>query len=187
MAGRAQAWCEPILLRELVNALAVVSLAGLDLQTHFLAQIAGKEAAHGMGLPAGGFHEVFQSGAAGPFQQFQHPGGLTAFLAEVAFLAHLALAGATRGFGAATLAFWGGSGFSAAVAVAWAGSRFSVVDIVMVHAPSAVITAVTTWITRKRSHCKRSLWKLGKGDGMAMRAGNTIGSARCARVASLAH
>src|SRR5260370_6150942 len=83
MAGRAQAWCEPILLRELVNALAVVSLAGLDLQTHFLAQITGKEAAHGMGLPAGGFHEVFQSGAAGTFQQFQYPGGFTALADSV--------------------------------------------------------------------------------------------------------
>jgi hypothetical protein len=41
-----------------------------------------------------------------------------------------------------------------AVAVAWAGSRFSVVDIVMMHAPLAVITAVTTWITPKRSHGK---------------------------------
>jgi hypothetical protein len=41
-----------------------------------------------------------------------------------------------------------------------------VVDIVMMHAPLAVITAVTTWITPKRSHCKRSLWKFGKGDGM---------------------
>jgi len=55
MAGRAKAWCEPILFRELVNALAVISFAGLDLQAHFLAQ-GGKEAAHGMGLPAGGFH-----------------------------------------------------------------------------------------------------------------------------------
>src|SRR5260370_30215012 len=36
-------------------------------------------------------------------------------------------------------------------AVAWAGSRFSVVDIVMMHAPLAVITAVTTWITPRRS------------------------------------
>ena len=31
------------------------------------------------------------------------------------------------------------------------------------HAPLALITAVTTWITRKRSHCKRSLWKFEKG------------------------
>jgi hypothetical protein len=29
-----------------------------------------------------------------------------------------------------------------------------VVDVVMMHAPLAVITAVTTWITPKRSHCK---------------------------------
>src|SRR5713226_8988872 len=51
--------------------------------------------------------------------------------------ADLALAGLTRGFDAATLAFLGGSGFS--VAVAWAGSRFSIVDVVMVHAPLAVM------------------------------------------------
>src|SRR6266851_4454194 len=97
MAGRAQAWREPILLRELVNALAVVSLAGLDLQTHFLAQIAGKEAAHGMGLPAGGFHEVFQSGAAGPLHQFQHPGGFTA-LADSVILRRRNWAGRFGGF-----------------------------------------------------------------------------------------
>jgi DNA-binding winged helix-turn-helix (wHTH) protein len=44
---------------------------------------------------------------------------LAPFLAGVVLFADLALAGLTRGFGAATLAFLGGSGFSAAVA--WAG------------------------------------------------------------------
>src|SRR5260370_8885427 len=87
---------------------------------------------------------------------------LTAFLAGVVFLADFALTSATRGFGAATLAFFGASAFPPPTAVAWAGSRFSVVAIVMMHAPLAVITAVTTWITPKRSHCKRSLWKFEK-------------------------
>jgi hypothetical protein len=66
------------------------------------------------------------------------------------------------------------------VAVAWAGSRFSVVDVVMVVAPLAVITATMTWITQKRSHGKRSLWKFGKGDGLAMRAGKGGRSWHCA-------
>ena len=76
-----------------------------------------------MRLPAGGFHEFFQGGAAGPFQQVQDLGGLAAlagasrclpllggfgrfvaFLAAVAFLAPLLLAGATRGFRARTFA-----------------------------------------------------------------------------------
>src|SRR6266851_6803334 len=97
--------------------------------------------------------------------------GWAPFFADLGLRADLAWEAAARPFFAATVAFWGGLGFPAAVAVAWAGSRFSVVDVVMVVAPLAVITATTTWITQKRSHCKRSLWKFGKGDGMAMRAG----------------
>src|SRR6266849_3797049 len=65
---------------------------------------------------------------------------LAAFVAWLSLWADFALAGATRGFGAAPLALWGGSGVSGA----WAGSRFSVVDVVMVDAPLAVMTAVTT-------------------------------------------
>src|SRR5437867_2764572 len=64
------------------------------------------------------------------------------FLAGVVLFADLALVGRTWGFGAATLAFLGGCGFS--VAVAWAGSRFAMVDVVMVHAPLAVVTAIRT-------------------------------------------
>jgi hypothetical protein len=75
-------------------------------------------------------------------------------LADLGLRADLAFEAAAWPFFAATVAFWGGLGFPAAVAVAWAGSRFSVVDIVMMHAPLAVITAVTTWITPKRPHCK---------------------------------
>ena len=80
--------------------------------------------------------------------------GLAPFLADLGLRADLAWEAAAWPFFAAALALWGGLGFPAAVAVAWAGSRFSVVDIVMMHAPLAVITAVTTWITPKRSHGK---------------------------------
>src|SRR6266851_1139847 len=76
------------------------------------------------------------------------------FLADLGLRADLAWEAAAWPFFAAARALWGGLCFPAAVAVAWAGSRFSVVDIVIVHAPLAVITAVTTWITPKRSHCK---------------------------------
>ena len=83
---------------------------------------------------------------------FRH--GWAPFLADLGLRADLAFEAAAWPFFAAALALWGGLDFPAAVAVAWADSRFSVVDIVMMHAPLAVITAVTTWITPKRSQCK---------------------------------
>src|SRR6266849_9059704 len=110
-----------------------------------------------MGLPVGGFHDVFQVAPPDRFTSSSTLAvllpwrtraavalwaALAPFLVGVVLFADLALAGLTRGFGAATLAFLGGFGFS--VAVAWPGSRFSMVDVVMVHAPLAVMTAVTT-------------------------------------------
>src|SRR5260370_6390527 len=68
---------------------------------------------------------------------------LTAFLAGVVFLADFALTSATRGFGAATLAFLGGSGFPAAVGLGWAGSRFFAVAIRIPHAPFSVVYRVS--------------------------------------------
>src|SRR5437867_7415403 len=70
---------------------------------------------------------------------------LAPFLAGVVLFAALALVGRTWGFGAAILAFLGGCGFS--LAVAWAGSRFAMVDVVMVHAPLAVVTAIRMGLT----------------------------------------
>ena len=66
------------LLLYAVGALAVVGFVGLDAQPHFLTQRGGKEATRRMGLPAGGFHQLFQSGAAGPLHQFQHLGRFAA-------------------------------------------------------------------------------------------------------------
>ena len=106
--------------------------------------------------------------------------GWAPLLADLGWRADVDWEAAAWPFFAAALAFWGGLGFPTALAVAWAGSRFSVVDVVIVHAPLAVITAVTTWITPKRSHGKRSLWKFGKGDGMAMGAGKRGRSWHCA-------
>jgi hypothetical protein len=42
------------------------------------------------------------------------------------------------------------------------------VSVVIVNSPSAVITAVTTWITPVRLRSKRILRSIAKGDGMAM-------------------
>src|SRR5258708_19853569 len=99
--------------------------------------------------------------------------GWAPFLADLGLRADLAWEAAARPFFAATVAFWGGLGFPAAVAVAWAGSRFFVVGVVMGHAPFAGITAVTTWITPKRSHCKRKLWKFRKSHAMSLQAAKT--------------
>jgi hypothetical protein len=68
--------------------------------------------------------------------------GWAPFLADLGLRADLSWEAAAWPFFAAALALWGGLDFPAAVAVAWADSRFSVVDIVMVVAPLAVITAV---------------------------------------------
>src|SRR5260370_9457824 len=62
---------------------------------------------------------------------------LTAFFAGLAFLADLALAGATRGFGAAILAFWGGSGFPPAVGRARPRLRVFRLDLSLLHPPLA--------------------------------------------------
>ena len=121
-----------------------------------------------MQLPRGRLSQFLQGRSAGPLHQVQDLGGLATWAGVTGFSARLGsllgrpglacrggLGGrSARPFFAATVALWGGLGLPAAVAVAWAGSRFSVVDIVMMHAPLAVITAVTTWITPKRSHGK---------------------------------
>jgi hypothetical protein len=118
-------------------------------------------------LPGRRLEQFLQGRSAGPLHQVQNLGGLATWEGVAGFSARLgALLGKSGlayrpGLGGRSAAFLcggsglvGGLGFPAAVAVAWAGSRFSVVDIVMMHAPVAVITAVTTWITPKRSHCK---------------------------------
>src|SRR5690348_12713741 len=70
---------------------------------------------------------------------------LTAFFAEVDFFPASPLPGATRGFCGATLAFF--SGFCSRLAAAPVDCS-SVVDVAIAISPSAVITAVTTSITR---------------------------------------
>src|SRR5205807_3115632 len=52
-----------------VRPFAAFGLEGLDLESEFLAQGSGNEAAHAVRLPAGCAHEVLQGRAAGAFQQ----------------------------------------------------------------------------------------------------------------------
>ena len=93
-----------------IAALAVLALGGRDGQAHLLADRAGQEPAHGMRLPAGGFHAVpcwwlrpAASAGPGSWRSCCRRGRLGlaffallgAFLAGVAFFPALALAGAT--------------------------------------------------------------------------------------------
>ena len=68
-----------ILARDGVHAFSAAPLGGFDLQPHFLAEGSRKEAAHGVGLPAGGFHQFGQGRALGLFQEGDNMGALAAW------------------------------------------------------------------------------------------------------------
>ena len=65
-----------MLLREVVNALAIFPVDRFELEPHLLADGAGQESTNRMGLPIRGFHDVLQAGSARPFQQLQDLFGL---------------------------------------------------------------------------------------------------------------
>ena len=67
-----------MLARDGVHAFYAATFGGFDLQTHFLAERSRKEAAHGVGLPAGGFHQFGQGRALGLFQESDDMGALAA-------------------------------------------------------------------------------------------------------------
>src|ERR1039457_7174436 len=64
--------------RDRVAALFVLCLGGSDREPHLLAQDAGQEPADRVRLPAGGFPEFLQGGAARALQQVEALGGLAA-------------------------------------------------------------------------------------------------------------
>jgi hypothetical protein len=134
-----------------------------------------------MRLPARRFHQLFGSYAPWPLQQGEDRVGLAAlagasgllrgfgrFLGWVAFLADLPFFFATCAPCGATRAFLVAFGFSP-VAVAWAVPVSSAIDVFM-FSLSAVITAVTTWITPVRRESKSILPETAKGDGRAIAA-----------------
>ena len=65
-----------MLARDRVRAFSVATFGGFDPKTHFLAERSRKEAAHGVGLPAGGFHQFGQGRALGLFQKGDDAGAL---------------------------------------------------------------------------------------------------------------
>src|ERR1700694_5189241 len=66
-----------MLARNRVHASSVATF-GFDPKTHFLAERSRKEAAHGVGLPAGSFHQFGQGRALGLFQEGDNMGSLAA-------------------------------------------------------------------------------------------------------------
>src|SRR5262249_11210290 len=68
-----------VLLRQAVNALAVLAFGGFDLEPHLLPQGAADEPAYRMRLPAGGFHNLGDGSALRTLNQRQYGGGLAAF------------------------------------------------------------------------------------------------------------
>jgi hypothetical protein len=113
-----------------------------------------------MRLPVRRFHQLLRGDAAGPLQQFQDLGGLATvagfglggtallcalgrFLARLAFLPALALAGATRARRAPAPGFFVAFGLSPAAGAA-AVLVSSVVSVVISVFSLAVITAVRT-------------------------------------------
>src|SRR6266481_870049 len=88
-----------------------------------------------------------------PFADVAFLGALAAFLAGVVFLPDFGLDGATPGFRGAMLGLVAPLGSCAAPEVAIPCSS----AVVIVNSPSAVITAVTTWITPVRRRSKRIL------------------------------
>jgi hypothetical protein len=82
-------------------------------------------------------------------------------LAGLAFLLDFPFLGATFPRSAPAWAFL--VVFASEAVALWAGSGSSVVDVVM-FSRCAVITAVTTSITRFRIECKRILKQIAKGD-----------------------
>jgi hypothetical protein len=76
---------------EVVGPLAGLALGGLDLEAQLLAQRAADEAAHAVGLPAGGFLEGLECGALGAEEKLPWRAGaacrswVAAFLGRAAF------------------------------------------------------------------------------------------------------
>ena len=168
-----------------VGALPVLALGGRDGQPHLLAHGPGQEAADGMRLPAGGFHQFLGGDAARPLQQVQDLGGLAAvarlglgglgflralgrFLGRGGLLPRLALGGRN---GRAT---WRTGGLFVGfrlllAAVAGAVAVSSAIVFMLVSPLLAVITAVTTWITLLAQK-RKAILRDAAGDGMAMGA-----------------
>jgi hypothetical protein len=72
-----------------IAALLILGLGGRHRQSHLLAQGTGHKAPDRVRLPAGGFHELLQGGAAGALQQVEDLGGLAALAGACCLLGRL--------------------------------------------------------------------------------------------------
>src|SRR5229473_1880939 len=70
-----------VLSAERIDARAILAFGGIYSQAHLLAERAGKEAAHAMGLPTGGSHQFQKRRSTFTAQQRQNIGLLAAFAA----------------------------------------------------------------------------------------------------------
>ena len=68
---------------ERVGSFFALAFCGRERQAHFLPDCSGQEPANGMWLPARGFHQLFQSGTAGPLQQIQDLGCFAALAGAI--------------------------------------------------------------------------------------------------------
>ena len=79
-----------MLARDGVHAFPVAAFGGLNLQPHLLAKGSGKKTAHGVGLPAGGFHQFGQGRAFRFFQEGDDTSALAALVGCGSFCPGLA-------------------------------------------------------------------------------------------------
>ena len=77
-----------------IDARAILAFGGLHGQAHLLAERAGKEAAHTMGLPTGGSHQFQKRRSTFTAQQRQNLGFLTALAGWGRLLLRAGLVGA---------------------------------------------------------------------------------------------
>src|SRR6266571_3896252 len=76
-AGRARGG--RVLTADRIDPCAILAFGGIDSEAHLLAERAGKEAAHAMGLPTGGSHQLRKCRSTLTAEQRQNVGLLAAF------------------------------------------------------------------------------------------------------------
>jgi hypothetical protein len=146
-----------------VSALPVLALGGGNDETHFLADGAGQETAHGMGLPARSFQKFLHADPLRPFQQIEDLGRLASIADRTGLLRAFGrlrgcfrLAGRLRLLGRNVRALSDNTGPWRAPGSSMGAATASMINLVICDSPW-VITAITTSITLARRTRKRIL------------------------------